>query len=163
VFTRLGFIDGESPAFELFAVEPLHGGCGRRTVGHLDKPKAFGAPGVPVGNHIDLVHHSIRLEELAEVMIRCTKRQVAYKNIHAKILYIVKNREPIARSSEQYAGVYNTRALCRRSGEEKPRGHTFSCVISSRMKISHIYNPKMYLWQGARRHFLRAVTGEEEI
>jgi hypothetical protein len=26
------------------------------------------------------------LEELAEVMIRCTKRKVAYKDIHAKIL-----------------------------------------------------------------------------
>src|SRR5438093_7468457 len=75
-FTRLGFVDREGTAFELFAIEPLDGGFGRRAVGHLDKSKAFGAASVAVGNHIDLVHSTILLEELAEVMIRCTKRKV---------------------------------------------------------------------------------------
>jgi hypothetical protein len=83
-FTRLGLIHREGTAFELFAIEPLDGGFGRRTVGHLDKPKAFGAAGVPVGNHIDLVHNAILLKELAEVMIRRTKRKVPYKDIHAE-------------------------------------------------------------------------------
>jgi hypothetical protein len=109
-FTRLGFVDREGTAFELFAVEPLNGGFGRLALGHLDKSKTFGAAGVTVGNHIDLVHNSILLKELAEVMIRCTKRKVPYKDIHAKVLFIVKNRETIARSSEQYAGVQNARA-----------------------------------------------------
>src|SRR5438132_12468842 len=59
-FTRLGFVDREGPAFELCAVEPLDDGFSRRTVGHLNKPEAFGAPGVTVGNDIDLVHNSIR-------------------------------------------------------------------------------------------------------
>src|SRR5438132_8233889 len=103
-FTRLGLVDREGPAFEFFAVEPLDGGFGRLALGHLDKPEAFGAPGVTVGNHIDLVHSTIRLEELAEVIIRRTKCKVTYKDIHAKILFIMKNRETIARSSEQYAG-----------------------------------------------------------
>src|SRR5262245_5961875 len=52
--TRLGFVDRKGTAFKLFAVEPLDGGFGRRAVRHLDKPKAFGAARVTVGNHIDL-------------------------------------------------------------------------------------------------------------
>jgi hypothetical protein len=85
-FTRLGFVDREGTAFELFAVEPLDGGFGRRTVGHLDKSKTFGAARVTVGNDIDLVHSTILLKELAEAMIRRTKRKVPDKDIHAKIL-----------------------------------------------------------------------------
>jgi hypothetical protein len=84
--TRLGFVDREGPACELRAIESLNSGFSRLALGHLDKPKAFRAARVTVGNHIDLVHGTILLEELAEVMIRCTKRKVAYKDIHAKIL-----------------------------------------------------------------------------
>ena len=82
-FTRLGFVDREGTAFELFAVEPLNSGFGRLALGHLDKPKAFGAPRVTVGNHIDRVHNPILLKELAEVLIRCIKRKVPY-NTFAK-------------------------------------------------------------------------------
>jgi hypothetical protein len=87
-FTRLGFVDREGTAFDLFTVEPLDGGFGRRAVGHLDKSKAFGTASVTVGNDIDLVHSTILLKELAEAMIRCTIRKVPNKDIHAKILYI---------------------------------------------------------------------------
>jgi hypothetical protein len=87
-FTRLGFVDREGTAFELFAIEPLDGRFGCLALGHFDKPEAFGAPGVTVGNDIDLVHSTILLKELAEVMICRTKRKVPDKNIHAKILYI---------------------------------------------------------------------------
>src|SRR5262249_30704789 len=104
-FTRLGFVDREGTACELFTVEPLDGGFGCRAVGHLDKPKAFGAARVTGGNHIDLVPNSLLLKKLAQVMIRCTKRKVAYEDIHAKVLFIVKSIETIARSSEQYAEV----------------------------------------------------------
>jgi hypothetical protein len=104
-FAGLRFVDREGTAFELFAVEPLHGRFGGSHVGHLDKSKAFGATRVTVGNHIDLVHNSILLKELAEVMICCAKRKVPYKDIHAKVLFMVKKLETIARSSEQYAGV----------------------------------------------------------
>jgi hypothetical protein len=83
-FTRLGFIHRERTAIVFFAVESLHSGLGRLALGHLHKAKAFGATGVPVGNHIDLVHGTILLEELAEVMICCTKRKVAYKDIHVQ-------------------------------------------------------------------------------
>ena len=83
-FTRLGLIHREGTAVELFAVEPLNGGFGRRTVGHFDEAKAFGAPGVPVSNNIDLVYHTMGLEELAKAIIRRTKRKVAYKDIHVQ-------------------------------------------------------------------------------
>ena len=86
-FTWLRLIHRQGTAFELFAVEPLDGGFGCLALGHLDKPKAFGAPGITVGNDIDLVHSTILLKKLAEVMIRRTKRKVTYKDIHAKILY----------------------------------------------------------------------------
>ena len=54
----------KSRSMSLMALEPLNGrfGC---AVGHLHKAKAPGATGVTVSNNIDLVHHTIRLEELA--------------------------------------------------------------------------------------------------
>src|SRR6266446_3258604 len=82
-FTRLGLVDREGPAVELCAVEPLDGRFGRLALGHFDKAEAFGASGVTVGNKIDLVHNSIRLKELAEGMIRGTKRKVPDKDMHA--------------------------------------------------------------------------------
>src|SRR4030095_11378632 len=75
-FTWLRLIHRQGTAFELFAVEPLDSGFGRRAVGHLDKSKAFGAASVTVGNDIDLVHSTILLKELAEAMIRRTIRKV---------------------------------------------------------------------------------------
>jgi len=42
-FTRLGFVDREGTAFELFAVEPLNSGLAAWSR-HLDKPKTFGRP-----------------------------------------------------------------------------------------------------------------------
>jgi hypothetical protein len=73
--------------------------------------------GVPVGNNINRVHNSIRLEELADVLIRCVERKIADKNIHACILWW-KSIEPIATSSEQYAEATNARARCRRNSEK---------------------------------------------
>ena len=83
-FTRLGFVDRERTAIVFFAVESLHSGLGRRTVGHLHKAKPFGATRVPVGNDTNLVHSTLLLKELAEGMIRCTKRKVTYKDIHVQ-------------------------------------------------------------------------------
>jgi hypothetical protein len=73
------------------ALEPLNGRFGCSAVGHLHKAKAPGATGFTVSNDIDLGHHTIRLEELAKVMISGTKSNVTYKDIHAQILFIVKN------------------------------------------------------------------------
>ena len=86
-FTRLRFVDRERTAIEFFPIEPLDGSFGRRAVGHLDKPKAFGAAGITVGNHIDRVHSTMRLEKLAKVMIRRAEGKIAYKNIHVSILW----------------------------------------------------------------------------
>jgi len=85
------------------ALEPLNGRFGCSAVGHLHKTKASGATGVTVSDDIDLFHYTIRLEELAKVMISGTKSKITYKDIHAKVLFIVKNVDMIARSSEQYA------------------------------------------------------------
>ena len=72
-------------------LEPLNGRFGCGAVRHLHKAKAPGATGITVSNNIDLVHHTIRLEELAKVMLSGTKSQVADKDIHAKVRFIVKN------------------------------------------------------------------------
>ncbi len=69
-FTGLGFIDREGPAYELSAIESLNSGFGRLALGHFDEPKAFGAPRVTVRHDIDLVHRTIGLEELVQLMLR---------------------------------------------------------------------------------------------
>src|SRR5207247_2146645 len=115
-FTGLGFIDREGAPLELLTLEPGNSGFRRGAVGHLDESKAFGAAGVAVNNNTHLVHNSIRLKELAKGMVGGSKRQIAYKDIHGKVLFILKSVETIARSSEQYAG-----AQCKSHTQEKRR------------------------------------------
>jgi hypothetical protein len=85
-FPGLGFVDCEGTAPALLALEPRNRGVGRLAVGHLDKPKTFGAAGIAVGNDAGLVHHAIRLKELAEGVISDGKREIAYKDIHLEFL-----------------------------------------------------------------------------
>src|SRR4029453_2181123 len=68
-FTRLGLIDGEGPARHRLALELDNRRSGGGAIGHLYKAKTFGAAGVAIRDHPDLVHHAIRLEELAEVAV----------------------------------------------------------------------------------------------
>jgi hypothetical protein len=76
----------------------------RRTlVGHVDEAKTPGLAGVTIGNEPDRLYLPIRLEELADILFRRCKRKIPDKNMHASILW-KKDREIIARSSEQYAG-----------------------------------------------------------
>jgi hypothetical protein len=84
--TRLRFIDREGTAGQLRALESGNGGCRHGAVRHLDEGKAFGAAGIAINNDPDLVHHAIRLEELAEVMISRAEGKVAYIDIHASYL-----------------------------------------------------------------------------
>ena len=50
------------------------------------KPKPTGLAGVTIGNDIDLVHRTIRFEELAEVLSRRIERNIAHINVHARVL-----------------------------------------------------------------------------
>src|SRR5262249_33730009 len=68
------------------ALEPLNGGLCRTGVRHLHEAKPTGLTGVPVGNDIDRVHSTIRLEELANVMISRAERKITNKNVHVRIL-----------------------------------------------------------------------------
>jgi hypothetical protein len=110
-------------------VEPLQGGFGRLAVRHFHEAKATGLASIFIGNDIDRVHNTIRLEELAEVMISRTEGKIAYIDIHASIL-LGENVETIARSSEQYAEATNASARCRRNGEREPRRYKIRLVIS---------------------------------
>src|SRR6266705_3708000 len=126
-FTRLGLIDREGPAFHLLALE-LGNRCSRGgAIGHLDKAKAFGAAGLAVRDDSDLVHHAIRLEELAEVMVGGAKRQIANINIHGKFPMGkgIHNRQvsrTVCRSTmqEPYAG----------EGAREPRNHKTCLMVS---------------------------------
>src|SRR5216683_1137090 len=86
-FTRLGLIHREGPPLNLVALELGHRRSGGGAIGHLDKAKTFGATRIAVRNNPDLVHRTIRLEELAEVMISRTEGKITDKDIHAGILW----------------------------------------------------------------------------
>src|SRR5215217_988980 len=86
-FARLCLIHREGSPLNLLALELGNRRSGGAAIGHLDKAKAFGATGITVRNHPDLVHRAIRLEELAEIMISCTEGKIADKDIHAGTLW----------------------------------------------------------------------------
>src|SRR5712692_8368851 len=81
-FPRLGFVDREGAAGQCWTVEGLNGALGRAAVRHLDEAKAPRAAALAVGHDPDRVDGARGLEELAEVLLRGGKSQVAHKNIH---------------------------------------------------------------------------------
>jgi hypothetical protein len=68
-------------------MEALNRGLRRTAVGHFDEAKPFGAAGVTVSNETHFVHGTIRLEELAKVVISGSIRKIADKDIHAVVLW----------------------------------------------------------------------------
>jgi len=85
-FAGLRFVDRDGTAAKLFALEPLNSGSGCLAVRHLNEAKPTRAASIAVGNEINLVHNSILLKELAEVMVRRTIRQIANKDVHGRFL-----------------------------------------------------------------------------
>jgi hypothetical protein len=80
------FVDRAGAAPEVHPVESCNGRSGRTALRHLYKPKAARMTRLTVDNHLNRVHSTIRLEELAEVLIRYGAPKVADKNVHTKIL-----------------------------------------------------------------------------
>ena len=126
-FTRLGLIDREGPTLHLPALELGNGRSGGGAVRHFDKAKAFRAAGVAIRNDPALVHHAIRLEELAEVVVGGAKRQIANINIHGKFSMGKGTHDrqvirTVCRSTmqEPYAG----------EGAREPRKHKIYLMIS---------------------------------
>src|SRR5262249_32041337 len=85
-FPRPRFVDGEGTASDLRAVEGVNGTLRRGAVRHLDKAKTSRAAGLAVGHNSDALDRAIRLKELAEVLLRRGKRQVAHKDIQVSIM-----------------------------------------------------------------------------
>src|SRR4051794_16805692 len=98
-------------------MESGNGGLGSLVVGHLHKRKASGAASVTVHNDMDLVHSTIRLEELAEVMLSRAERKIANKDIHVQILFFEKhgNKRQVIRT---VCRSKDARDIHRRSGEK---------------------------------------------
>src|SRR5919206_4917619 len=82
-FPRPCFVDRESAAGQGHAVEGVNGRLRRAVVRHLDEAKAPRTTGLAIGHNSDGFYRSIRLEELAQVLLRRGKSQVAHKNVHA--------------------------------------------------------------------------------
>jgi hypothetical protein len=79
---------------------------------HYHEAKATGLAGLTIRRHTDRVHRPIRLEELADVLIGGSKRKIAYKNIHASLLYEKVSKQSLGypnsmqkqQTQERYAG-----------------------------------------------------------
>jgi hypothetical protein len=84
---RLGRVDGERPATEVFAIESLNRRLRGTVVCHVDEAKPPRPAGLAVGNEIHLIHRTIGLKELADIIFRGGKRQIANIDIHGMVLY----------------------------------------------------------------------------
>jgi hypothetical protein len=76
-------IDREGAAGQGRAVERVNGPLRRGAVRHLDEAKTPCTASLAVGHNPDGFYRAIRLEELAQVLLRRGKSQVAHKNVHA--------------------------------------------------------------------------------
>src|SRR5213594_3301013 len=82
----VSFVDRAGVATEVRPVESCNSRSRRTALRHLHEPKAARVARLRVGHHLNRVHSTIQLEELAEVLIRCGARQVADKNVHTRVL-----------------------------------------------------------------------------
>ena len=80
--TRLCFVDRQGAAIEVFAIEPLNRRLRRTAVCHFDEAKTPRTAGLAVSNETHIVHRTILLEELADVIFRGGKRQIANIDSH---------------------------------------------------------------------------------
>jgi hypothetical protein len=83
-------------------MQPLNGRVGCAAVRHFHEAKAPRPASVAVNNELDLLHRSIGLKELADIIFRGSKRDIPDINIHAGLLS-GENVETADMSSEQYA------------------------------------------------------------
>ena len=82
-----GFVEMPDSAAAKAAIQGLQGKelAGRTLT--VNEAKPTGLAGVTIGNDIDLVHGTIRFEELAEILSRSIERNIAHINVHAKFLW----------------------------------------------------------------------------
>jgi hypothetical protein len=85
-FPRPRFVDREGAASDVRTVESVNHAMCRAAVRHLDEAKASRAANLTVSHDPDCIYRSIRLEELAQVLLRGGKGEVAHKDIHVRIL-----------------------------------------------------------------------------
>src|SRR5215469_5443524 len=76
-FAILGLVDLKSAAFELLAVQRLHGpGCIR--IRHLDKPETARPPRVAIGDQRHLLDCSMRREQSAHAFLSCGEGEISH-------------------------------------------------------------------------------------
>src|SRR5438128_156664 len=72
-----GFVDRQSSAIDLFAVQSANGRLGLGVAAHLHEAKAFGSSGVSVHDDLRGCHGAVRLKQLPQACIRASISQVA--------------------------------------------------------------------------------------
>ena len=90
---RACLVDHELAASDVGPVEGLDCVvCGR--IGHFDESKASGPSGLAISDHTRRIDRAMRLEHLAEIVVGCCVRQVAYEQIHSVFLYSGRDADP---------------------------------------------------------------------
>src|SRR5262245_25104231 len=77
-----GLVHRQRPALEVEVVERLDRRLGLGLVRHLDEPEAAGPAGLPVQDHLGPGHRPVLAEQLHQVVVRATPREVAHIDIH---------------------------------------------------------------------------------
>src|SRR5215510_4276138 len=101
LFTLPGFIDIQSSPGQFLPIQRRNRRLRCFVVRHLDKAKATRAPGLPVGNEVDTIHHPIRREQLAHVLFCHGKREIPHKNLHWMSLLGVCHQWPLQDGEEK--------------------------------------------------------------
>src|SRR5262245_63480911 len=67
-------------------MQPGNRCLGCAVIRHLDKAKAARASCVPVSNQVDTIHHTIRREQLTQILFSHREGHISHKNIHGTFL-----------------------------------------------------------------------------
>src|SRR5262249_4833032 len=83
ILSRLGLINRQSAALDLFAVKRLDGRLGLRVLAARDEAESFRPTGVAVHDDLRRLHSAVRLEELCQSAVRHAVGQIAYVELFA--------------------------------------------------------------------------------
>src|SRR4051812_47469248 len=84
-FTRLRDVDGQVPAVEVVAVEPLDGGLALLLRSHLDEAEAARAARVAVFDYRSRLDRARLCEVLTKIFARSLEREVADVKFHGHV------------------------------------------------------------------------------
>jgi len=120
---RTSFIDVQRSAVQVCAIQAVDCILRFGIDCHFDECEASWLPGIPVGNNVNAIYGSVRLEHGTKRIFGCSEAKVAYKNVFHSGLFLEVAEQLIAARIEQRAANRTVRDFAKIGVTDKRQQH----------------------------------------